>query len=661
MEVFYGVFTADWEQRRAALLHELSLRQHRTADEQERRRRSAAAAAHAIAGRRQPLRRHAGEGRAGRVLPPRVSVSERPMAMRFSSPASRRQAAVVKVASFGGGGRLRAMLDYVSRHGAIVVENERGQALRGPSQLAAMTGEWGPVLRHRSATRDIGTFEFSIQNPPRRDKEEWVRSFVKQALGQRSFAFGLTEGATGEVTVQGVMVLRSRSGERLAGDQKATDSIQRRMVQDWPAEEITFRFTGHGNGTDFGSRHLRNLVRLCDGKVWNEDGRLIAGVTSAGQLVQREWRGQLHSRKSRDVMHLVLSARAGTDSSAFLKAGRAFLAAQFAGHRYAFSLHDPSSDPKAEADGGRRPHVHLHAIVSLRSDSGDRLATTTSIFRQWRIAMANEARSYGIDMDMTQRDRAKAPVYPRTRLRPLNPLGGTHPPGTRTVAEPGYQEKPLNVVDTVSAHASKAGRFVTLQTGQHLEPPSGRDCRRWAADQIAHPLTRGSINWRCGPQQSGMDILRTREDTIGAPINTDAAPLLLAQLAIRPQHRTYLQSAADAAREHLELRRQLISVLALRQRMANGRDARGQGEETVDSGPFRPRQEPNIQSPPDVKLAEQAHVNQDAGARPHQDRSLSSERSGHRDTELAKILQGRGLARSLQSLRRETSHDDRER
>ncbi|MBU1312562.1 MAG: hypothetical protein KJ947_21735 [Alphaproteobacteria bacterium] len=583
------------------------------------------------------------------------------MAMRFSSPASRRQAAVVKVASFGGGGRLRAMLDYVSRHGAIVVENERGQALRGPSQLAAMTGEWGPVLRHRSATRDIGTFEFSIQNPPRRDKEEWVRSFVKQALGQRSFAFGLTEGATGEVTVQGVMVLRSRSGERLAGDQKATDSIQRRMVQDWPAEEITFRFTGHGNGTDFGSRHLRNLVRLCDGKVWNEDGRLIAGVTSAGQLVQREWRGQLHSRKSRDVMHLVLSARAGTDSSAFLKAGRAFLAAQFAGHRYAFSLHDPSSDPKAEADGGRRPHVHLHAIVSLRSDSGDRLATTTSIFRQWRIAMANEARSYGIDMDMTQRDRAKAPVYPRTRLRPLNPLGGTHPPGTRTVAEPGYQEKPLNVVDTVSAHASKAGRFVTLQTGQHLEPPSGRDCRRWAADQIAHPLTRGSINWRCGPQQSGMDILRTREDTIGAPINTDAAPLLLAQLAIRPQHRTYLQSAADAAREHLELRRQLISVLALRQRMANGRDARGQGEETVDSGPFRPRQEPNIQSPPDVKLAEQAHVNQDAGARPHQDRSLSSERSGHRDTELAKILQGRGLARSLQSLRRETSHDDRER
>ena len=661
MEVFYGVFTADWEQRRAALLHELSLRQHRTADEEERRRRSAATTAHAIAGRRQPLRRHAGEGRAGRVLPPRASVSERPMAMRFSSPASGRQAAVVKVASFGGGGRLRAMLDYVSRHGAIVVENERGQALRGPSQLAAIAGEWGPVLRHRSATRDIGTFEFNIQNPPRRDKEEWVRSLVKQALGQRSCAFGLTEGATGEVTVQGVMVLRSRSGERLAGDQKATDSIQRRMVQDWPAEEITFRFTGYGNGTDFGSRHLRKLVRLCDGRVWNEDGRLIAGVTSAGQLVQREWRGQLHSRKSRDVMHLVLSARAGTDSNAFLKAGRAFLAAQFAGHRYAFSLHDPSSDPKEEAYGGRRPHVHLHAIVSLRSDSGDRLATTTSIFRQWRIAMANEARSYGIDMEMTQRDRANAPVYSRTSLRPMNPIGGAHPPGTSTAAEPGYQDKPLNVVDSVSAHASKATRFVTLQTGQRLEPLSGRDSRRWAADQIAHPVTRGSINRRSGPQQSRMDILRTREDTIGAPINTDAAPLLLAQLAIRPQHQTYLQSAADAARDHLELRRQLISLLAHQRRMTNGRDARGQGEETVDSSPFRPRQGLNVQSPPDVKPAEQAHVNQDAGARPHQDRSLSSEQFGHRDSELAKILQRHGLARSLQSLRRETSHDDRER
>ena len=97
---------------------------------------------------------------------------------------------------------------------------------------------------------------------------------------------------------------------------------------------------------------------------------------NAGDLVQKEWRGDLHSRKGRDVMHLIMSARAGTDVEAFEGAARDFLAEQFAGHRYVFAMHDPANDPKEEGEGGKRPHVHAHAIITMRSESGDRIETT---------------------------------------------------------------------------------------------------------------------------------------------------------------------------------------------------------------------------------------------------------------------------------------------
>ncbi len=48
-------------------------------------------------------------------------------------------------------------------------------------------------------------------------------------------------------------------------------------------------------------------------------------------------------------MHLIMSARAGTDVDAFREAARDFLAEQFSrGHRYAFALHDPTPLPGSE-------------------------------------------------------------------------------------------------------------------------------------------------------------------------------------------------------------------------------------------------------------------------------------------------------------------------
>jgi hypothetical protein len=182
------------------------------------------------------------------------------------------------------------------------------------------------------------------------------------------------------------VVLRDGEGERLTGDRKAADIVQQRFEVSNAGRDVeaSFRFHGYGNGVEWGTARVRELVASTDGEVRDDTGRLIGDGTQAGDLVQKEWRKELHSRKGRDVMHLIVSARAGTDASAFEGAVREFLGEQFAGHRYVFAVHDPALDPKEMAEGGKRPHIHAHAIVTTRSETGERIVTSPRLFREWR-------------------------------------------------------------------------------------------------------------------------------------------------------------------------------------------------------------------------------------------------------------------------------------
>ncbi|MEK1852499.1 MAG: hypothetical protein AAAC48_11665, partial [Phyllobacterium sp.] len=200
------------------------------------------------------------------------------------------------------------MINYVSRNGDVVVENERGEQLRGRDQLSAVGGEWDHLMKNRAESRDIGLFQVAVTEHHRQDADiyEWARKIVKRGLGDRAFAFAVTERADGSgLDIDGVIVLRSPGGERLTADEKATAIVQQRI----DAEQVTkgrasFQFTGYGNGTDYGATRLRTLVETHKGNVQNEQGRAIADAKQAGDLVQLEWRDSLHSRKPRDVMHL---------------------------------------------------------------------------------------------------------------------------------------------------------------------------------------------------------------------------------------------------------------------------------------------------------------------------------------------------------------------
>lgn len=453
MEIFFGAFTSEWEQRRAALLHEMSSGGRGASAEEEMRKRLKQLAQLGAAGGgggssgASGARGSASKGRgAHRAQVTSATTVARPMEARLAAVAKGSQPAVVKVASYGGGARVGAMLNYVSRGGELKVENESGRILEGREELARIRGDWDHLFQNRAESRDIGSFSVEIAASGFASDEalhEQVRSTLTSGFGDRRYAYAIAKNEGGSVTVQGLVVLRSGQGERLTGDAKAAGIIQGRYDISSAAGEAAAKFSFHsyGNGVEFGASRLRGLVDRHD-VVRDDRGRPIGNEKVAGELVQKEWRSELHSRRSRDVMHVIMSARAGTDVAAFEGAVRDFLAHQFAGHRYVFAMHDPASDPKEAGEGGKRPHVHAHAIVGMKSDSGDRIETTPAVFREWRSVMAEKARDHGIEMEMTdRREFASPPAFTRTQVRPVSREGRTEHVGTSEAAQARYDAK----------------------------------------------------------------------------------------------------------------------------------------------------------------------------------------------------------------------------
>jgi hypothetical protein len=444
MQFFIGTFEREWKRRRAALLHEMQMEEQQESEWDWSRRGGISALLQddsgGTAGTSQPGRPHAGHGRR----------SGRQMRTRFLALARGSQPAVVKLASYGGGLRAARMISYVSRCGGLPLENERGERIAGKAALRELRGDWAHLFDNRSASRDVGVFEVSVAGSARdstSDLDEFARNILKAGMGDRRFAYSVEKKGIEEIDIRGVVVLRDRAGIRLTADAKAAAIVQRRFEAANVGREADARFVfrGYGNGVEFATARLRELVERANVSVRNERGRAIGTRKAAAGLVQKEWRRELHSRKGRDVMHLIVSARAGTDASAFRAAVRDFLGEQFSGHRYVFALHDPADDPKETGQGGRRPHIHAHAIITTRSETGGRIATSPHVFRQWRALMAATAREYGIDMELTdRRELASAPAYTRNQIRPVSYSGRTQHEGTSSAAQARYDAKRAN-------------------------------------------------------------------------------------------------------------------------------------------------------------------------------------------------------------------------
>ncbi|WP_440408414.1 hypothetical protein [Neorhizobium petrolearium] len=462
MEPSYRRLAEEWLGQRETLLPQLSKRAQWLEDDWRRRARTSFS----------PETPGQAASHAGRLPHGRFDRSnERDMRQRFVGLASGAQPAVVKVVGFGGGTGARKLVDYVSRGGEVKIENERGETLTGSQAPNITVRDWEPLLSNRKASQDLGLFEIEVSwQASHRSPEDAGLRIARHAFKDRSFAFRVTQDPQ-SVRIEGLVVLLSPTEGRLTADRRESGAItaQLKGALSREAETVSFQFTGHGHGVRFGTKRLRELVDKHPGQVQDEHGRPVADVSAANQLVRRQWRDNLGSSRPRDTLHLIISAGSGTDAARFQNTVRAFLAEEFKGHRYIFAVHDPIKDPRPQREGGKRPHIHAHAVITTVSDYGDRLKTWVTDLRRWRLSLAENARANGINMEMTdRRETVTAPAYTNHHVRPVSYVGRTKHEGTSFSAQRRYDYKRLEVPHLAGGERSRDYRATARQNWQAL-------------------------------------------------------------------------------------------------------------------------------------------------------------------------------------------------
>lgn len=330
---------------------------------------------------------------------------------RMGAIAGGAQAAVVKLVSTGGGrASVANMIDYNSREAAMALEKENGECVATKADQKAMLDDWEQFFDKREPSRDAVTLTVTL-------KGEIDVAAAKEALRDiykdQRFVFGETEDNEGNPQIVMVMSIASTGKGRIkttdhARDQIATD-LENRMGCD--GLSLTLHYGEAVHGVYGLTKEFETAAARTAGLSGPRD-TFIDATTS--DRAAKSWERDLRSYGGRDVMHVVISAKAGTEEKPFVEAVRDFLGHEFAGHRYAFALHGPhdTARDKRTQVSKATDHVHVHAMVVMRSTNGHKLDPSISDFRRWRENMAHLAQERGIDMVATRRvESVNAPNF----------------------------------------------------------------------------------------------------------------------------------------------------------------------------------------------------------------------------------------------------------
>lgn len=348
-----------------------------------------------------------GGGGGGRLAPARRERRRLPeSAVRISGLAGGSQKAVVKVVSFASGGaRVGALASYVTkeREGGVATEDQDGLALDG-SAVAAKLERWSQGYSDRQPSKDVATVRFEIAGRAGLDAAT-VQAGIGSAFEGHRFALRLERAGEGGFEVTAVVAAAAdpalsvpciKAQPRFRFDKSFEASLTAGTSGELGAE-VQAQVLGTGHGREGVVHRLSRLV--AGGAALDEQGRELSTVVDVRSTADG-WRKGLGSRQARDGMHFVVSAKAGTDPTAFKSTARELLASEFAGHEYLFAVH---SD---------RGHLHAHAVILVKGEDGQRIRPDISTFAAWRSRYAEIAESHGIRMVATRRsDTASAPAF----------------------------------------------------------------------------------------------------------------------------------------------------------------------------------------------------------------------------------------------------------
>ena len=303
----------------------------------------------------------------------------------------------------------------------IPIFDQDGIAIASREERAAALQGWLSEFREPYALDAVATLSIKLADAI---SDEALHDALNAAFGAKPFLY--SHHQDGSVSIYAVTNLPAK---------KVAGALRAREKEEGPARTLDKAEADiAGRMSDAG---VFAEVRIVGAAVSDKSGRYFLEkflraekhvVTSAGEAVKRGaavkdvadgiWRGwsaDIRTVEPRNALHVIFSARAGTDAEAMKRAVRDFLSEQVAGHRW-ITAHHPDTG-----------HVHVHAMIPARDDVGKALRLTKPELYAWRKLFAAKAREHGIAMVATRRadvaatrpySQAQAGAYERGRSDP---------------------------------------------------------------------------------------------------------------------------------------------------------------------------------------------------------------------------------------------------
>ncbi|QND69571.1 relaxase/mobilization nuclease domain-containing protein (plasmid) [Mesorhizobium loti] len=330
------------------------------------------------------------------------------------------QPAVIKVVSYARGvARVTATGQYVQREEAAL-ETHDGRMLGDREAVADEIKVWSTSFAKRAESQDVAAMRLKLHGV--RDtpagRQTYEKAMVAGFEGHR-YAYRLDATPSGELEARLVVAMAGSPKERLRVREERVGNAEvgftQRRLNIRSEATVKARIeaaTGHPrhavsvdpgpttHGRDGVTYRLNKLIEK--GAVVDDRGKVLSNVADA-RVAAREWGPSLRSQSARDTMHLIISAKTGADVAALTDAVRAFLHDRFADHKFMFGVHTDK-----QADG----HIHAHAIITVRNESGQKIHPGRETFREWREVYAQHAQAHGLKIVATSaKERASSQSY----------------------------------------------------------------------------------------------------------------------------------------------------------------------------------------------------------------------------------------------------------
>jgi type IV secretory pathway VirD2 relaxase len=369
--------------------------------------------------------------------------------------------AVVKLVSFASGrARATTTADYVLREDAPL-ETHDGLILADREAVAAEMKRWAQDFEQRAKSQDAAGVRVAVAGltDTHEDRAKLAETVAVVFRGH-VHAFRIEPLRDGSIEARVVAVLAGRNEDGKAErfriveqrvgseedgfsirvfDAKSQAAIHARVAAIGVAPyRLSVEPGAPTHGVDGVTHRLNQLVER--GPAQRSDGGMVSDAAEARATAQN-WKDQLRSQTPRDTMHLIVSSKAGVDLERFRAAAREFLHAAFADHKFMFALHTDR-----ESDG----HIHAHAVVAVRDETGAKIHPNRQTFAGWRQAFAMAAQAQGLRIAATgAMERASSQSYGAKDKAIVD--AADRPRAGREDRDIAYAERPSNAAMIANA------------------------------------------------------------------------------------------------------------------------------------------------------------------------------------------------------------------